>query len=203
MNSNSYVSELLLLACLVIAFIISAWAWVFHQFNKRFKFRISITWNSNWHRCDWFITDRTHGIRFQTSLHISVIAAHLALGARTPFGQDHMLSTSCTEWNCSLAAWTVKSSFRDLESAERTRTQRLWVVFLFNRFTCNLFNLCLEFRRNFINILRSDQNTGPLVSLLFQITLWALSNSCSHNVDHIIGELADVLANSNQQACSS
>ncbi len=114
-----------------------------------------------------------------------------------------MFATRSTEGNYTLAAWTIQSSFWNLETAVGTRAQRFCWVLLLNRLTSNLLNLSLKLWRNFINILRSNKDTRPLVSLLFKISLGALTNCGGHDVDHIIGELAYVLTYSNQQTCCS
>ena len=60
-----------------------------------------------------------------------------------------------------------------------------------------------KFRRNLVDILWSNEYTGPIVSLLLKVRLGTLSNRSCHDVDHVVGELANVLTHSNKKpSCS-
>jgi hypothetical protein len=94
----------------------------------------------------------------------------------------------------------VQSRLRNIEAAVRAGAQRLWWVLLTDRLTRNRLDLSLELGWDVVNVLRTDQNTCPLVGSLLKTSLTALTNRCRHNVDFVVGELTDVLADSDQQA---
>lgn len=120
--------------------------------------------------------------------------------ASAPLCQHHMFTWGNAEWNVSLALWAVKSRFRNIETAERAWGKRLCCVLLTDWLTSNWLDLGLELWWDVVDVLRANQNASPLVSSLLQASLTALSNSSSHNVDFIVGELTDVLADSVQKA---
>lgn len=105
-----------------------------------------------------------------------------------------MFAGRAAEGNVPLATGAVESGLGDLEAAERTRGERLSRVFLLHRLARNLLDFSFKFRRDFVNVLRTDQHASPLVSILLQTGLRALTNRGRQNVDHVVRELTDVLA---------
>jgi hypothetical protein len=109
-----------------------------------------------------------------------------------------MLTGSNAEWNHALATRAIKTSLWDAEFAVRARGKRLRCIFLSDRLTGNRFDLSLELWWNIIDILRSNQDTSPLVGSLLESSLGTLTNCSGHNIDFTVGELTDVLAHSDQ-----
>lgn len=67
----------------------------------------------------------------------------------------------------------------------------------------DLLDLGLELGWDLFDVLGSDQDASPLVSLLLETSLRALTNRGRHDVDHVVGELRDVLAHADEQASGS
>ena len=147
------------------------------------------------------VANRANRFSLKDSFHISVVATHEAGWTFGPFCQNHVLATCSTEWYVSFAVWAVKPSFGNLESTERTRCQRLLFIVLLHRSTRDLFDSRFKLRRYFLEVLWSNQDTRPLIRLLLQTSLSALSDRSRHYVDHVVRELRDVLTNSYEESC--
>jgi hypothetical protein len=114
-----------------------------------------------------------------------------------------MLTWCCAEGKIVLATWAVQAAFRNIEFAERTRWQLFWLIVLLNWSSCNSFNPSFEFWRDVVNIFRSNQHAWPNVSLLFQVALGAFTDVGGQYIRHVLRKLGDILANPNQQSCST
>lgn len=110
-----------------------------------------------------------------------------------------MLTTCRTEGKSTLAAGAVQAGLWKLEFAEGAGSERLWFVFCFDRTASDGLDLGLELGRDLFHVFRSDQDTGPSISYLFELGLVTLADCGGHDVGHVVRELADVLANTIQQ----
>ena len=99
-----------------------------------------------------------------------------------------------------LAVGTVESVFGDVELAEGARSQVLGRVFSFDRPSGNAFDSGFEFWWDLVDIFRSDEDACLLVGLLLKGGLGALTDACGHDVGHVLRELGDVLANSDEES---
>jgi len=142
-------------------------------------------------------------LSFKYLFEFGIDCAHLASWALWPFTQDHVFTWGNTYWDVIFALWTVKLTLWELEIAMRTHRKWFRVIFLLHWLSCNWFNLLLEFWSHLINVLWSNQDTWPVISFLFQTCLSTLSNSCSQNIDCWVGELWNIVTDSNEHPCSS
>ena len=90
-----------------------------------------------------------------------------------------------------------------MELAEGAGSQLFGGIVSFDGATGDALDSGFEFWRDLVNIFGSDQDAGLLVGLLLETGLGALSDTCGHDVGHVLGELRDVLANSYEEAGGS
>ena len=99
-----------------------------------------------------------------------------------------MLSRRGAEGQVRLAARAVQTRLWNMEPTVRARRQRFGFVFGFDWPTGNAFNLGLELRRDLVNVLWADQHASPVIGVLLESGLCALTNGRCDDVRVVLRE---------------
>ncbi len=129
---------------------------VLHELRECLELSFRVTGQCDGHSGDILFTHGTDRLVFKKSLEVRVYCGEFAGGTRTPLLDYHVLARSNTEGDVVLAARTIKACLWDVESAIRTRTYTLGVIFLLYWLSCYRFYLFLKGWRNLTSVLWSN-----------------------------------------------
>lgn len=132
------------------------------------------------HRADWFSLKYT--------LEFTVVSWHQAARALGVILDNHVLAGGQAERQQVLAAGAVELGLRNIEAAGWARSHRLCLILSLNWAPGDAFDLGLELWWDLLNVLRSNQNACPVVSLALESRLRALTNATSHDIAHVLRE---------------
>lgn len=95
---------------------------------------------------------------------------------------------------------TLQLGLRDFVVAERTRRHRLGVVICLNWLSSDTLDLLFELGVDLVNVFRSDEDAGPLVSSLLESSLCTLGDASGQDLSGGSRELTNVVADPNHQS---